>query len=375
MDKATPAKAGFRMPAEWEPQEAVWLSWPLNPQTWPDRLPLVQQAVARFAAAITRREKVCINAGTHHASIRQTLLEAGGNPERIFLYSHPTNDAWCRDHGPTFLQNPKTRELAALDWPFNAWGGKFPPWDLDDQIAARIADALGLRRFRAPLIGEGGGIEVNGAGDLLVTESVWLNPNRNPGLTREQADTVFRDWLGVQRIHWLPGGLAGDDTDGHIDTLTRFIRSDAVVCVVTKDAGDPNREITERNRSLLESLRVGEEICLEVIPLPLPDPIRPSGWRATLLPATYANFLIVNDAVLVPTYRQPDNDAAALDILRQCFPDREVEGIDSFDIVHEGGALHCLSQQQPVSGGSGFQGIRPRGLRISPEAPKATGGR
>jgi agmatine deiminase len=347
-----PASSGFRMPAEWEPQDAVWLSWPLNPDTWPDGLERVQAAVARFAAAITRQEAVRINAAAgDHPFIRRSILASGGRPDRIFLYPHPTNDAWCRDHGPTFLRNPLTGEVAVLDWPYNAWGGKFPPWDLDDQIAARVADALGLRRYRAPRIGEGGGLEVNGAGDLLVTESVWLNPNRNPGFTRAQADAMFIEWLGVDRVHWLPGGLKGDDTDGHVDTLARFVRPDAAVCVVAEDPDDPNFAAMERNRSLLESFRVAGGRPLEVTALPLPAPIRPDGWREDVLPASYANFLILNGAVLVPTYRQPARDTEALEILQRCFPGREVEGIDSFDIVLEGGALHCLSQQQPAAGG------------------------
>jgi agmatine deiminase len=348
----SPAEAGFRMPAEWEPQEAVWLSWPVHPETWPVRRDAARSAYARFAAALTRRGRLRINAALeHHSGIREQLRLAGAPPERVDLYDHPTNDAWCRDHGPTFLRHAGTGEVAVLDWPYNAWGGKFPPWDLDDRIPARIAEALGLRRFRAPIVGEGGGIEVNGAGDLLVTESVWLNPNRNPGLACPAAERIFREVLGVERVHWLPGGLAGDDTDGHIDTLARFIAEDTAVCVVARGPADPNHAALERNRERLESVRVSGGRPLRVIPLPQPDPIAPpAGWREEALPATYANFLLVNGAVLVPTYRSPETDALAIGILRDAFPGREVEGLDCADLILEGGALHCLSQQQPAPG-------------------------
>lgn len=346
--RETPAGLGFRLPAEWFPQEAVWFSWPRNPETWPDRLDAVQEAVARIVAAAARRGTARINAAAAaHGAIRRRLLGAGAPEGRVELFDHPAGDAWCRDHGPTFIRRPDTGELAAVDWPFNAWGGKFPPWDADDRIAAQMADALGLRRFRAPVTGEGGALETNGAGDLLVTESVWLNPNRNPGLTREAAERVFREVLGVERVHWLPGGLQGDDTDGHIDTLARFVREDTVVCAVA-DSG-PDRPMTERNRQRLQSVRVAGNRPLRVIPLPLPDRLEPPpGWRSDALPASYANFLIVNGAVLVPTFRQPERDARATGILGNAFPGRDIEEFDCSDIVVEGGAIHCLAQQQPA---------------------------
>lgn len=348
----SPSSAGFRMPAEWGPQEAVWLSWPVHPGTWPVDRAAARAAYARFAAALARHGRLRVNAAAgHHPGIREELRAAGAPAGRVELYDHPTNSAWCRDHGPTFLRNAETGEVAVLDWPFNAWGGKYPPWDLDDRIPARISGALGLRRFRAPIVGEGGGIEVNGAGDLLVTESVWLNPNRNPGLTRGAAEQVFRECLGVERVHWLPGGLAGDDTDGHIDTLARFVGESVAVCAAAFGPDDRNRAALDRNRERLESVRVAGGRSLRVIPIPQPEPIAPPpGWRVEALPVTYANFLLVNGAVLVPTYRQPENDARALGLLRDAFPGREVEGLDCAPLILEGGALHCLSQQQPAAG-------------------------
>lgn len=348
----SPAQAGFRMPAEWEPQAAVWLSWPVHPGIWPGNRDAACAAYVRFAVALARHGRLHVNAaGRFHPGIREELRAAGAPANRVELFDHPTNCPWCRDHGPTFLRHAETGEVAVLDWPFNSWGGKYPPWDLDDRIPARISEALGLRRFQAPIIGEGGGIDVNGAGDLFVTESVWLNPNRNPGLTRAAADRVFRECLGVERVHWLPGCLAGDDTDGHIDTMVRFVAEDAAVCATARGPDDPNRVTLDRNRARLESVRVSGGRPLRVIPLPQPEPIAPpAGWRVEALPVTYANFLLVNGAVLVPTYRQPEHDARAIGILRGAFLGREVEGLDCADLILEGGALHCLSQQQPAAG-------------------------
>jgi agmatine deiminase len=345
-----PAAAGFRMPAEWTPQDVIWLSWPLKPGAWPDCRAAAEQAYAEFAAAISRFEAVCINcAQTAQQGAGEALVRAGARLDRIEFFDHPTNDTWCRDHGPVFVQQRDTGEVAITDWGFNAWGGKFPAWDLDQAIPARIAAALGLRRFAIPLVAEGGGLEVNGEGVLLTTESVLLNPNRNPGLTQTQVEILLRGALGVEAICWLKSGLECDDTDGHIDTLARFVAPTAVVTVVSTDPNDPNRVALERNRADLARFRLPDGQRLDLVPLPQPDAIRLPGWRLEVLPATYANFLILNGAVLVPTYRQPAHDRQALRTLAQCFPDREVIGLDCRDLVLEGGALHCLSQQQPAN--------------------------
>jgi agmatine deiminase len=347
--RETPRTSGFRMPAEWEPQEAVWLSWPLNPATWPDCRPQVERALAAFAAAITRFERVRINLPhAAHARIGELLTTAGADPGRVDLYDHPCNDAWCRDHGPVFVTHRDSGALAVVDFSYNAWGGKFPPWDLDDAIPGRVAAALNLPRFAIPLVAEGGALETNGAGVLLTTESVLLNPNRNPALTRRRVETRLRDALGVERIWWLPQGLVGDDTDGHIDTLTRFCSPDTLLTVVADDVNSPNHAVLARNHAKLARCRLPDGRHPTIIPLPLPDPIRPQNWREEVLPGTYANFLVINGAVLVPTYRQPANDRAALRRLADCFPGRETIGLDCYDILLEGGALHCLSQQQPA---------------------------
>jgi len=345
----SPRAAGFRMPAEWEPQEAVWLSWPFDPGTWPGCRPQVDQALAAFAAAITRFERVRINVPrSAQARIGDLLAASGANLERVNLYDHPCNDAWCRDHGPIFVTQRDSGALGVVDFRYNAWGGKYPPWDLDDAIPSRVAAALGLPRFPIPLVAEGGALETNGAGVLLTTESVLLNPNRNPGLNRRRIETLLRNTLNVERIWWLPGGLAGDDTDGHIDTLTRFCTPDTLLTVIENGVNSPNYAALNRNRDRLARFRLPDGRHPTIVPLPLPDPIRPRNWRVEILPATYANFLIVNGAVLVPTYRQPANDRAALRRIADCFPGRETIGLDCTDVLLEGGALHCLSQQQPA---------------------------
>lgn len=346
-----PAMAGFRMPAEWARQEAIWLSWPLKPGAWPGCREAAERAYADFAAAISRFEPVrvnCARAAQEHAG--EALVRAGAVMDRIAWYDHPTNDTWCRDHGPVFVKHRETGEVAVTDWIFNAWGGKFPAWEMDNAIPERIAAALNLRRFAIPMVAEGGGLEVNGEGIVLTTESVLLNPNRNPGLCKARAEELLRAALGVETVCWLKSGLQHDDTDGHIDTLTRFVTPGTVVTVVGTGPNGPSQAALERNHRDLRRFRLPDGGHLEVVPLPLPEPIRPPGWRLEVLPATYANFLIVNGAVLVPTYRQPGPDRQALRILAECFAGREVIGLDCRDLVLEGGALHCLSQQQPAAG-------------------------
>jgi len=333
------------MPAEWEEQEAVWFTWPLNPATWPGRLDFVRRRFAELIALCTRYQPVrLICAGTGQETARRHLAEARADLHAITLLDIPTNDAWCRDHGPTFIL--KGGELAVVDWKYNAWGGKFPPWDLDDAVPARIAEALGLPRTRMDLFCEGGALEVDGDGRLLTTESVLLNDNRNPGLDRATVEHRLRNALGVGSIHWLRAGMETDDTDGHIDTLTRFFAAGAVVTSRCRDHAHPDFAILEENRE-----RLIEE-GFEVIDLPHPDPVVDPGARETRMPATYANFLVLNGALIVPVYGQPQTDSASCGLLREVFPGREVIPLDTREIMREGGSFHCLSQQQPRSGRS-----------------------
>jgi len=337
------------MPPEWAPQVAVWLSWPVNDaRHWGGaKHDLMWAKFAEIAAAISCHEIVRINApALEHAAIAHACNRAKAVPERIELFDHPHNDVWCRDHGPIFVKHHTTGEVAVTNWGFNAWGGKFPPWDLDDAIPARIAAALGQRMFAGGMILEGGAIETNGAGLLLTTEAVLLNPNRNPQLDRPTIEQLLRDGLGVTDIRWLKQGIAGDDTDGHIDDLARFIDPATILACVENDPCSPNRPILADNLARLQTCPAPNGKPCEVVPIPLPQACAVAGWRLPLLPASYVNFLL-NGGVLVPTFRQKPADDRALGIIGEMFPNRKVTAIDCLDLVEEGGSLHCISQQQP----------------------------
>jgi len=334
------------MPAEWEEQRAIWFSWPFRQSTWPGHYDLIPPKFAEIIATVSRHQAVHVNVSLpmqDHA--RRLFTEAGADCSQVTLHDHPTNDAWCRDHGPIFLRNDRTGELALTDWIFNAWGGKVAPVTDDDAIPARVASFLGCRRFEPGIVLEGGSIEVNGRGALLTTEVCLLNKNRNPHLSRAQIEQKLRDFLGVSTIHWLGDGIEGDDTDGHVDDLSRFFRPDAIVTVVERDSADVNHRALADNLERLRSLRTEDGGRYEIVELPMPEPCVTDGQR---LPASYANFLILNRAVLVPVFRQPKRDAEALEILRGCFPGREVLPIDCRDWVIGRGTLHCISQQQPA---------------------------
>lgn len=339
------------MPAEWSPQAAIWLSWPVDdPRHWGGaKRDLMWAKFAEIAAAISRFETVRINApGKDHAAIALACNKARIVPERLQLFDHEHNDVWCRDHGPIFVKHHETGEVAVTDWGFNAWGGKFPPWDLDDAIPSRIAKALGLRSFKQDMILEGGAIEINGAGQLLTTEAVLLNPNRNPHLDRETIEQKLRDGLGVSEILWLKEGIEGDDTDGHIDDLARFVDPQTILACIDNSGSSSNRKILQDNLSRLKSFLGPNGRAFDVVEIPLPEACEVPGWRLPVLPASYVNFLIVNDGVIVPTFRQGRNDDRALGMVRELFPGREVVGVDCLDLVEEGGTLHCISQQQPL---------------------------
>ncbi len=337
------------MPPEWAKQEAVWLSWPVDdPRHWGGaKRDLIWNKFAEIAAAISRHETVRINApASDHDSIRSFCNKAKAVPERVELFNHPHNDVWCRDHGPIFVKHQDTGETAISSWEFNAWGGKFEPWDLDNTIPEQIAKSLDKTIFNNAMILEGGAIEINGAGQLLTTEAVLLNKNRNPKLDREEIEHHLREGLGVKDILWLKQGIEGDDTDGHIDDLARFI--DETTIIACTDNASPNREILDENLSRLKSFSGPNGKTFDLVEIPLPESCEVPGWRLPVLPASYVNFLIVNDGVLVPTFRQAKNDDRALGMIRELFPTRQVTGIDCLDLVEEGGTLHCISQQQPA---------------------------
>ena len=336
-------------PAEWEKQDHVWFSWPHRSDTWPaEKLVHIQHQFAQIITTVAQFQQVSINAHVSlHKGIIKLLAASNCELEKLTLHNHATNDVWCRDHGATFVINKSTNKLRAVDWHFNAWGGKFPPWNLDDKVAERMAISSDAEHYRSPLYLEGGAIEGNGAGTLITTEAVALNTNRNPDWGKPDVEDELRKALGVSDIFWLPSGIVGDDTDGHIDDLTRFVKEDAILSIVEKNSKDPNYQILQRNLERLQDLRTVGGSRVEAVELPMPDPLIAENWRLAQLPASYANFLILNDAVLAPTFSQKRNDDQALGILRECFSNRAVIGIDCRDIVWEGGAIHCITQQQP----------------------------
>lgn len=340
----SPADLGFRMPAEWEPHEAVWFSWP-HPGgiSFPgayDRIPPAMGALVRAAAAF---EPVRINV-MDAAEEAQARRHVGACPG-VEYFHVPTNEPWCRDHGPIFLVNDRTSEVAVADFDFNAWGGKYEGTDHDRRVPSRVADLLGLRRFAHPMVLEGGSIEVNGSGSLLTTRSCLLHPNRNPDLTPSEIEGNLRGWLGARNILWLGDGIEGDDTDGHIDDLTRFVGKSRVVTVVEDNPDDPNHRILQENLEALRALRDEDGAPLDIVPLPMPA--RRLEYQGQRLPASYANFLVVNGGVLMPAFDDPrDGEAAA--VLASVFPGRKIVPVDCRDLIIGLGSVHCLSQQQPA---------------------------
>ena len=344
MSSQTPAVLGYRMPAEWEPHAATWLSWPRREGiSFPESFDRVLPALRAMAETLTESEQVCINVcnGAHEAEARSVL--AGLPMDRITFYRVLTNEPWCRDHGPIFLTRGRDPKVAVVDWDYNAWGNKYPPFDLDEVVPTRVAEILKLPVFRPRMVLEGGSIEVNGAGVLLTTESCLLNKNRNPHLSRDGIERHLRDYLGIRDVLWLGDGIAGDDTDGHIDDLTRFVSEQAVVTVVEKNRDDENYEPLQQNLARLREIKIGGR-KLDILILPMPKKIVREGLR---LPASYANFYIANSCVLVPTFADPSDDIA-LSILRECFPERYVIGIDCRELIWGLGTFHCLTQQQPA---------------------------
>ncbi len=344
MTSQTPAALGYRMPAEWEPHAATWLSWPRREGiSFPESFDRVLPALRAMIEALVESEQVCINIfnSVHEAEARSVLR--GLPMERITFYHIPTNEPWCRDHGPIFLRRDRDPKLAVADWDYNAWGNKYPPFDLDEVAPTRVAEILRVPVFYPRMILEGGSIEVNGAGALLTTESCLLNKNRNPNLSRNEIERRLRDYLGVRDILWLGDGIAGDDTDGHIDDLARFVADRTVVTVVEEDRDDENYVSLHENLARLREMKIGKN-NLEVVTLPMPKKIAREGLR---LPASYANFYIANTCVLVPTFAD-SADETALSVLRECFPARRAIGIDCRELIWGLGAFHCLTQQQPA---------------------------
>ncbi|HEV9038086.1 MAG TPA: agmatine deiminase family protein [Puia sp.] len=343
----TPGAAGYYFPAEFAPHSATWLSWPHKEASWPGKISSIYPFYGQFVLELTKGEEVCINVADEamQAFATRYLMEAGVDMERVRFFFHPTNDAWCRDHGPAFLINPRAPERKVIvDWGYNAWGSKYPPYDLDDVIPSLVGKALGLPVFHPGIIMEGGSVDFNGEGTLITSTCCLLNPNRNPGLDRHRIEGYLRDYYGVEQILWVGEGIVGDDTDGHIDDTVRFVNGDTVVTVIEEDKRDENYQLLIDNLAELSAMRLLNGKQLNIVELPMPKAVVYEDQR---LPASYANFYIANEAVIVPTYRC-DRDEKALLILQDCFPTRRVVGIDSTDIIWGLGSFHCLSQQEPA---------------------------
>ncbi|MDO5608410.1 MAG: agmatine deiminase family protein [Capnocytophaga sp.] len=342
----TPKSQGYYFPAEFAPQEAIWLSWPHKEASWPGKLEAIYPYYAQFVKEIALSQKVCINVtGEEMKSFAVSHLEkANADMAQVEFYFNPTNDAWCRDHGPAFLINPNAEtKKVIVDWDYNAWGDKYPPYDLDDVIPTRIGNELGIPVFHPGIVMEGGSVEFNGRGTVLTSKSCLLNPNRNPHLNQAQIEQYLRDYYGVEQVLWVDDGIVGDDTDGHIDDTVRFVNENTVLTVVEDNPEDENYEILQKNLQQLKEMQLLDGSPLNIIELPMPGPVI---WEEQRLPASYANFLITNKSVIVPTFRC-EKDAKALEIIQKCFPSRKVVGIDSTEIIWGLGSFHCLSQQEP----------------------------
>ncbi|HAV64192.1 MAG TPA: agmatine deiminase [Verrucomicrobiales bacterium] len=337
------------MPAEWEPHAGTWFTWP-RPEgiSFPGKYETVPPVYAALIRELIEVEEVHINVwnAEKEAWVRGLLKEFGTPLERVHFHHFPAYEPWCRDHGPTFLvrDHEGRHERAVVDWGYNAWGNKYPPFDLDDAVPQHVAKLRGLPLFSPGIVMEGGALDVNGRGTLLTTESCLLNPNRNPDLSKDQIEQHLKDYLGVTHVLWLGDGIVGDDTDGHVDDLTRFVDSRTVVTVVEEDPADDNFKPLRENLERLQSMKDQDGDPLRVVELPMPRLIEHDGQR---LPASYANFYIANGKVLVPTYRDP-NDGKALEVLQRVFPDRRVIGIDSMELIWGLGSFHCISQQEPA---------------------------
>jgi agmatine deiminase len=355
--ESTPAADGFRMPGEFEPHDGCWMLWPQRPDNWRLGAGPAQEAFAAVAAAIAPSEPVTVGASAEQVEHAGALL-----PSSVRVVELPNDDAWVRDTGPTFVVDGASQRRG-VDWGFNAWGGIYSPWDRDEEVAARILAIEGADRYRAPLVLEGGSVHVDGEGTVLTTEECLLNPNRNPGLPREQVERALLDYLGAEKVIWLGRGVYEDETDGHVDNLACFARPGVVLLSWSEDEADPQSAISRDARARLEAATDARGRPFEVVPLPSPGPLTASAEEAagvetrkgTLprragerLAASYANFYLGNSRLVVPLLDKRFDDEA-LEILRGCFPEREVVGVPGREILLGGGNVHCITQQVPAA--------------------------
>ncbi len=360
----------YYMPPEWAPHEATWITWPKDPITWPDRVEAARECYLQMMAALSPHEKV--NLLVDDEETKQDVLKRlekhishgqtrGSATTNIYIHIIPTVDSWIRDYGPIFVKSSPSPQpspskgegvrrtgegdIVMLDWIFNAWGNKYESLKKDDDIPQKISPLLDIPVLQPGIVLEGGSIDVNGKGSLLTTKQCLLNKNRNSHLSQKEIEGYLAKYLGVKNILWLGDGIEGDDTDGHIDDITRFVFEDTIVTALEEDPKDANYEPLQENLKLLQSMKDQDGKPFKIITLPMPGRLdRDDG--SGRLPASYANFYIANKVVLVPTYRHK-NDERALNILQKVFNDRKVLGIECNDLIYGMGAIHCLTQQQP----------------------------
>jgi agmatine deiminase len=348
MTQATPQQQGYFFPAEWHPQQATWFTVPHNDHSWQgEKLANMYAQYFTFISTVAKRQNVCLNVNTNSLGqfATEELLKLGVASAKIEINIASTNDAWCRDHGPAFLINKNGKDRLIIDWGYNAWGGKYPPFHNDNDLPKSIARHRGLDYVSPGIIMEGGSVDFNGAGTVLTTKSCLLNPNRNPHLNQGQIEKYLFDYYGSEQVLWLEEGIVGDDTDGHIDDITRFLNEDTVVTVVESNKQDDNYQVLQNNLKLLQKMRLANGKQLNVVELPMPAAVVQDDFRT---PASYANFLICNAGVIVPIYNQT-TDQQALDIIGSIVKDRPVIGLNSSNIIWGQGSFHCLSQQEPCA--------------------------
>jgi agmatine deiminase len=343
----SPKDLGYYFPAEFAPHVATWLSWPHKEASWPGKIHTIFPFYCRFIKYLAQSEKVNINLNDEAMKkfAIACLQNEGVDLSQVNFFFHPTNDAWCRDHGPAFLINPKAENKKVIvDWDYNAWGGKYLPCDLDDVVPTKIAQHYNIPVYHPGIVMEGGSVEFNGAGTVMTSTACLLNPNRNPHLNQQQIEEFLLNYYGQEQVLWIDEGIEGDDTDGHIDDTVRFVNEDTVITVVEENKNDVNHALLETNLRQLKSMRLLNGKQLNIVELPMPDYAEYDGQR---LPCSYANFYICNKYVIVPIFNSSKDDKA-LQIIAGCFPGRETIGIDSTEIIWGLGSFHCLSQQEPA---------------------------
>jgi agmatine deiminase len=345
----TPAELGFYMPAEWYPHTATWLTWPKDPETWPGKVEQVEEIYLEMISALAPNEivNVLVDDETTEQAVQRRCNFAGA--ENVRFHRIPTVDSWIRDYGPNFLIS-RGGTGAFNDWNFNAWGGKYEELKRDDQVPRLLEPTLKLQRFAPGIVMEGGSVEVNGNGCVLTTEQCLLNPNRNPRLRRSEIEEYLKSYLGVKKVLWLGEGIVGDDTDGHIDDIARFVSENVIVCASEDDPKDANYELLQDNLARLKLMTDANGRPFEIVTLPMPGVVggESTGTRnLDRLPASYANFYIANNVLLVPVFDHP-NDSRAVGTLQRVFTDRRVMPINCEPLVWGMGTIHCLTQQQPA---------------------------